>query len=125
MAFRLQERAAGVGFDWPDTNGPLAKVHEELAEVEAELLAGEAAQAQLEAEIGDLLFAVVNLARKAGVQPGLALDGANAKFMRRFEGIERVAAERGIVLGEATLEELDRVWEEIKAGEKREARGEM
>ena len=74
MAFRLQERAAGVGFDWPDTNGPLAKVHEELAEVEAELLAGEAAQAQLEAEIGDLLFAVVNLARKAGVQPGLALE---------------------------------------------------
>ena len=87
--------------------------------------AGEGAQAQLEAEIGDLLFAVVNLARKAGVQPGLALDGANAKFMRRFEGIERVAAERGIVLGEATLEELDRVWEEIKAGEKREARSEM
>ena len=124
MAFRLQERAAGVGFDWPDTNGPLAKVHEELAEVEAELLAGDAAQAQLEAEIGDLLFAVVNLARKAGVQPGLALDGANAKFMRRFEGIERVAAERSIVLGEATLEELDAVWEEIKTSEKREARSE-
>lgn len=119
MAFRLQERAAGVGFDWPDTSGPLAKVHEELAEVEAELPGGSEAHERLEAEIGDLLFAVVNLARKAGVQPGQALDGANAKFTRRFEGIERVATERGLVLGEATLEELDAVWEEIKQREKR------
>lgn len=118
MAFRLQERAAGVGFDWPDSNGPLAKVHEELAEVEAELLGGKEAQARLEAEIGDLLFAVVNLARKANVQPGLALDRANAKFRQRFEGIERIAEERGLVLGEATLEELDEVWEEIKKAEK-------
>jgi ATP diphosphatase len=123
MAYRLQERAAGVGFDWPDTHGPLAKVHEELAEVEAELVAGADSQAQLEAEIGDLLFAVVNLARKAGVQPGLALDSANAKFTRRFEGIEQIASERGLVLGEATLEELDAVWEEIKASEKRDGRG--
>lgn len=118
MAFRLQERAAGVGFDWPDTAGPLAKVHEELAEVEAELLGGTDAHERLEAEVGDLLFAVVNLARKAGVQPGLALDRANAKFTKRFEGIERIAAERGLVLGEATLEELDEVWEEIKQREK-------
>jgi MazG family protein len=118
LAFRLQERAAGVGFDWPDTAGPLAKVHEELAEVEAELIGGTEAHARLEAEIGDLLFAVVNLARKAGVQPGLALDQANAKFVRRFEGIERIAAERGLVLGEATLEELDAVWDEVKKAEK-------
>lgn len=118
MAYRLQERAAGVGFDWPDTHGPLAKVHEELAEVEVELMAGDAAREQLESEIGDLLFAVVNLARKARVQPGLALDRANAKFTRRFEAIEAVAAERGLVLGEATLEELDAVWEEIKESEK-------
>jgi MazG family protein len=118
MAFRLQERAAGVGFDWPDTSGPLAKVHEELAEVEAELVAGTDARPELEAEIGDLLFAVVNLARKAGIQPGLALDAANAKFTRRFAAIEAIAAERGLVLGEATLEELDAVWEEIKKAEK-------
>jgi MazG family protein len=122
MAYRLQERAAGVGFDWPDTNGPLAKVHEELAEVEAELLAGHEARERLEAEIGDLLFAVVNLARKAQVQPGLALDRANAKFRRRFEAIEARAAGRGLVLGEATLEELDAVWEEVKRSEKQQAR---
>jgi MazG family protein len=117
LAFRLQERAAGVGFDWPDTHGPLAKVHEELAEVEGELIGGADAHARLEGEIGDLLFAVVNLARKAGVQPGLALDRANTKFRDRFGQIERIAAERGVVLGEATLEELDVIWDEVKAAE--------
>ncbi|MDZ4258020.1 MAG: nucleoside triphosphate pyrophosphohydrolase [Gemmatimonadales bacterium] len=117
MAYRLQERAAGVGFDWPDTTGPLHKVHEELAEVEVELVTGDADRTKLEDELGDLLFAVVNLARKAGVQPGAALDRANAKFRRRFAGIERAAAERGMVLGEVTLEELDEVWEEVKRGE--------
>lgn len=118
MAFRLQERAAGVGFDWPDTTGPLAKVHEELAEVEGELAGGTEAHDRLEAELGDLLFAVVNLARKAGVQPGLALDRANTKFRARFEQIERLAEARGIVLGEATLEELDVIWDEVKEDEK-------
>ncbi len=118
LAFRLQERAAGVGFDWPDTNGPLAKVHEELAEVEGELLGGSEAHDRLEAELGDLLFAVVNLARKAGVQPGLALDRANDKFRGRFAAIERIAAERGVVLGEATLEELDVIWDEVKRDER-------
>ena len=93
MAYRLQERAASVGFDWPDTAGPLAKVHEELAEVEVELLGGSEAQGRLESEIGDLLFAVVNLARKSGVQPGRALDRANIKFTGRFEAIERLAVE--------------------------------
>lgn len=117
MAFRLQQRAAGVGFDWPDTNGPLAKVHEELAEVEGELIANEQPDARLEEELGDLLFAVVNLARKAGVQPGLALNRANQKFRRRFEAIESTAAGRGLVLGEATLEELDRIWDEVKRSE--------
>lgn len=120
MSFRLQERAAGVGFDWPDTNGPLAKVHEELAEVEGELLGGGNAHQRLEDELGDLLFAVVNLARKAGVQPGLALDRANRKFAGRFRAIERIAHERGVTLGEASLEELDAIWDEVKAGEREE-----
>jgi uncharacterized protein YabN with tetrapyrrole methylase and pyrophosphatase domain len=106
-----------VGFDWPDTNGPLQKVHEELAEVEVELVTGDADRTKLEDELGDLLFAVVNLARKAGVQPGAALDRANAKFRRRFAGIETGARERGLVLGEATLEELDVVWDEVKRRE--------
>ncbi|MBP6442942.1 MAG: nucleoside triphosphate pyrophosphohydrolase [Gemmatimonadales bacterium] len=117
MAYRLQERAAGVGFDWPDTRGPLQKVAEELAEVEAELVIGADDPTSLTDEIGDLLFAVVNLARKAGVQPGIALDRANAKFRRRFEAIETIAAERQVVLGDATLAELDVIWDEVKRNE--------
>ena len=99
MAYRLQERAAGVGFDWPDTAGPLEKVREELAEVEeaGRRVGGKAgsepstepinspASDELIEEIGDLLFAVVNLARKAHVQPTTALDRANNKFKSRFE----------------------------------------
>jgi MazG family protein len=114
-AFRLQERAASVGFDWPDVAGPLSKVREEITEVERELEEGEAATAALTDEIGDLLFAVVNLARKAGVQPGPALDRANRKFRKRFEGIEALCAERGIDLGSAGLEVLDALWDEVKA----------
>ena len=111
-AYRLQERAASVGFDWPDVNGPLAKVHEELAEVEQEL--GATRSPALEEEVGDLLFAVVNLARKAGVDPTLAMDRANRKFRRRFEEMERVAETRGIEVESAGLEVLDGLWEEVK-----------
>lgn len=127
-AHRLQDRAAGVGFDWPDAEGPALKVEEELAEVRAELAhpepadasaspASGASHARLEAELGDLLFAVVNLCRKSGVHASLALDRANAKFARRFGEVERRAAERGLVVGDATLEELDAVWDEVKRGE--------
>lgn len=114
MAYRLQERAAGVGFDWPDVSGPLEKVREELAEVEEELAHEPLSQERLSGEIGDLLFAVVNVARKAGVQPGAALERSNAKFRERFASVERIAKERGVVLGEATLDELDVIWEEVK-----------
>ena len=129
MAFRLQERAASVGFDWPDVNGPLSKVREELAEVEEQLQTGGAKEepagrdpntpgpaptTALVDEIGDLLFAAVNLARKAGVQPGPALDRANRKFRRRFEDIERLAAQRGIEVSTAGLEVLDGLWNEVK-----------
>jgi nucleoside triphosphate diphosphatase len=120
MAFRLQERAASVGFDWPDVEGPIAKVREELGEVEHELAehgpnasAGPAPE-PLQDEIGDLLFAVVNLARKAGVQPGPALDRANRKFRDRFRSVERLAAERGLELHDAGLERLDELWDEVK-----------
>lgn len=129
-SFRLQDRAAGVGFDWPTTEGPLEKVVEELNEVKVELAElGEtprdrtptydATHDRLQDEIGDLLFAVVNLARKAGVHPALALDRANQKFARRFEGIERLAAERGINVAEAGLAVLDSLWDEVKAREPR------
>lgn len=126
-AYRLQDRAAGVGFDWPDTAGPVAKVEEELHEVRSELgspPAGEspdagdgAANPRLEAELGDLLFAVVNLCRKSGVHPALALDRANAKFVRRFQGIEEKARQRGVDVNAAGLDALDRLWDEVKAEE--------
>jgi MazG family protein len=115
-AYRLQERAASVGFDWPDVEGPLAKVREEIAEVESELAGGAARRSALEGEIGDLLFAAVNLARKAGVEPTLALDGANRKFKERFESVERLARQRGVDLESAGLEVLDGFWEEVKKG---------
>ena len=112
MAFRLQERAASVGFDWPDTEGPMAKVREELDEVGAELTAHD--HEALTDEIGDLLFAVVNLARKAGVQPGPALDRANRKFRDRFAAVEQLAERRRIDIHSAGLEKLDGLWEEVK-----------
>ncbi|MGH7569803.1 MAG: nucleoside triphosphate pyrophosphohydrolase [Gemmatimonadales bacterium] len=115
-AFRLQERAAGVGFDWPDVEGPLAKVREETAELER--AAGSGARAALQDEVGDLLFAVVNLSRRLGIEPNQALEGANAKFTRRFEAMERLALERKLELGRASLEELDRLWDEVKRGER-------
>jgi MazG family protein len=114
MALRLQERAAGVGFDWPDANGPLAKVREEMAELEE--ASREEDPERVLAEIGDLFFAAVNLSRKVGVDPIRALELANQKFRQRFEGVERIARERGVEIGEATLDELDTLWEEVKEG---------
>jgi MazG family protein len=127
-AHRLQDRAAGVGFDWPDVTGPAAKVEEELAEVRDQLagrppLAAGAAptldpeHALLEAELGDLLFACVNLCRKAGVHASLALDRANSKFEERFRRIEEMCRERGISVGDAGLEQLDALWDAAKLAE--------
>ena len=118
MAYRLQERAAGVGFDWPDSAGPAAKVREELDEVSAESPAGSTPDPdRISDEVGDLLFAAVNLARKLGVQPGPALDRANAKFSRRFREVERLARERGVDLHTAGLTVLDTLWDEVKRRE--------
>ena len=124
-AFRLQDRAAGVGFDWPDVDGPIEKVVEELAEVREEIAlappkepgappAYDKHHERLEGELGDLLFAVVNLCRKASVHPALALDKANVKFAKRFGSVERLAAERGLTVGKASLAELDALWDEVK-----------
>src|SRR5205809_46222 len=110
MAYRLQERAAGVGFDWPDATGPMQKVKEEIAELQRET--GKGKRERLEDEVGDLLFAVVNLARKLAIDPRAALERANEKFRRRFEAVERLAADQGVDLGRASLEELDRLWDE-------------
>lgn len=116
-AHRIQERVSSVGFDWADARGAFEKVAEEVEEVR-EALETEPSPA-LEEELGDLLFAVVNLTRLAGAHALTALQNANRKFTARFEALEARAAERGVVLGEATLEELDAIWDEVK----REARG--
>jgi ATP diphosphatase len=119
-AFRLQDRAAGIGFDWPDAVGPAEKVEEELAEVRAEVSAGAHAAGhgvpdpKLEEELGDLLFSVVNLCRKLGVHPSLALDKANVKFAARFQAVEALAKDRGLEVKTAGLEVLDRLWNEVK-----------
>jgi uncharacterized protein YabN with tetrapyrrole methylase and pyrophosphatase domain len=107
-----------VGFDWDDERGPADKVDEEMREVRALLDKERGAESEeLEAELGDLLFAVVNLCRKAGVHPSLALDKANAKFVRRFGAMEQLAAERGIEVASAGLAVLDGLWDEVKARE--------
>jgi len=127
-AHRLQDRAAGVGFDWPDTDGPAAKIEEELAEVRAHLEGRvvtdphappilDKAHEELESELGDLLFACVNLCRKAGVHASLALDKANLKFERRFRGIEREVRERGLEMGTLSLGEMDEIWDQVKTEE--------
>jgi nucleoside triphosphate diphosphatase len=113
MAFRLQERAAGIGFDWPDSQGPLAKVREETEELVREMDAGTSRE-RIEHEVGDLLFAVVNLARKLDVDPRAALEGSNRRFTSRFSAVERLAAERGVDIHTAGLEVLDGLWEEVK-----------
>jgi nucleoside triphosphate diphosphatase len=116
MAFRLQERAASIGFDWPDATGPVAKVKEELAELEAELATRAPVDTdRVRGELGDLLFSVVNLARKVGVQPDGALEQANRVFRERFVAVERLAAERGVELHTAGLEVLDALWDDVKA----------
>jgi uncharacterized protein YabN with tetrapyrrole methylase and pyrophosphatase domain len=116
MAFRLQERAAGIGFDWPDAAGPLAKIREETEEMVAELTATPDRE-RLAHEVGDLLFAVVNFARKVSVDPRAALEGANRRFTRRFQAVESLAAERGVDVHSTGLEQLDRLWEEVKKRE--------
>ena len=112
-AEKLQKRAARVGFDWPELEPVFAKVREELAELEQEV--GSAApRERLEDELGDLLFAAANLARKLGVDPEQALRGTNRKFERRFRHVETRLRERGLKPEEAGLETMDAYWDEAK-----------
>ncbi|WP_029355954.1 nucleoside triphosphate pyrophosphohydrolase [Bosea sp. 117] len=114
-AVKLQDKAAKVGFDWPDTGPVFDKIREEIAEVEAELAVGDHAAAA--AEIGDVLFAMANLARHLGVDPEAALRGTNEKFVRRFNGIEEALARQGRNPAAATLEEMEALWQAGKAAE--------
>jgi ATP diphosphatase len=115
-ALKLQEKAAKVGFDWNDAKAVLAKIREEIDEVEAEIDAGRLDLA--EGEVGDLLFVVVNLARHLKADPEAALRGANAKFERRFGFIEAALAGQGRKPAQTTLAEMDALWNEAKRGEK-------
>ncbi|MDB5547914.1 MAG: nucleoside triphosphate pyrophosphohydrolase [Tardiphaga sp.] len=115
-AMQLQQAAASVGFDWNDPRAVLAKIREEADEIEAALDRGD--KTEIAAETGDLMFALVNLARHVGADPDQALRGTNAKFERRFAFIERALAARGRALREASLEEMDALWNAAKLGEK-------
>jgi ATP diphosphatase len=111
-AEKLQKRAARQGFDWPDTEGPAAKVHEEIAE-----LAAARNDAEKLDEAGDLLFAAVNLVRAHGIAPEDALRAANRKFERRFQAMEALASESGVDFAALSLDEQEALWQTVKASE--------
>jgi ATP diphosphatase len=115
-AMALQQKASTVGFDWNDPRAVLQKIREEADEIEAALDGGD--KAELAAETGDLLFALVNLARHVEADPEVALRGANAKFERRFAYIERALASQDRTPEAASLEEMDALWNEAKTNEK-------
>ena len=108
-AEKLQKRAARTGFDWPDAQGAIAKIHEELDEV-----ASATSHAHREEEVGDLLFAVVNLARHLKIDPEVALRGGNAKFDRRFRQMEAIAGDAFVGL---SLDEKEALWQQAKQAE--------
>ena len=115
-AMELQRKASTVGFDWNDPRAVLSKIREEADEIEAALDNGNAEE--LAAETGDLLFALVNLARHVGADPETTLRGTNAKFERRFAYIERALAAKGRSLDDASLAEMDALWNEAKGAER-------
>ena len=115
-AAKLTKRAARVGFDWPSTDEVFDKLHEEVAELRAEIAAGDLDKAR--EEMGDLLFVVANLARKLGVEPEDALRGTNAKFVRRFGFIEAELARDGRTPEQSDLAEMDSLWDAAKVAER-------
>lgn len=110
-AEKLQKRAARVGFDWPGTEGPLAKLAEEMDEL------AQADAAHIVEEAGDLLFSAVNVVRAFGVAPEDAMRAANAKFERRFRHMERLAHERALAFDQLTLDEQEELWQAVKRSE--------
>jgi MazG family protein len=113
---KLQRRAAKVGFDWPEVGEILAKLREEISEFEEEIPGGQ--HERMEEEFGDMLFVMANLARRLEIDPEAALRSANAKFMRRFGHIEHRLAEAGRALEDATLAEMEALWDDAKRREK-------
>lgn len=117
-AVKLQQKAAKVGFDWPSLAPVLAKMREELAELDQTLAQDD--KARIEEEFGDLLFVMANVARHLELDPEGALRGANEKFKRRFRYIEEKLAARGKIPADSTLEEMDAIWDEVRHQEKQQ-----
>lgn len=113
---KLQGRAARVGFDWPDVSHVVAKIEEEAEEVKEELAGGD--RERIKDELGDLLFAVVNLCRFCKIDAEDALNGTNRKFMRRFQEIEKRLSQQGKRIEDSSLAEMDAIWDDIKREEK-------
>jgi len=119
-AVKLQKRMAKVGFDWPSLEPVLAKIDEELDELKAAIVEdGAESKTRVAEEFGDLLFVMANVARHLGVDPEAALRAANAKVVRRFQSIEKALAEEGRKPEDATLEEMDHLWDEAKKAERK------
>lgn len=116
-AAKLGKRAARVGFDWPEAAPVLDKIEEEIGELRAELAGGTRPDG-IEQELGDLLFACANLARKLDIDPEAALRGANGRFERRFRAIEARLAAQGLTPEQRTLDQLEALWQEVKAEER-------
>jgi MazG family protein len=117
-ALKLQKRAARVGFDWPEFAQLRDKLHEETAELEAELSANTADRQKISDEVGDILFVAVNIARKAGVDPETALLGCNQKFEQRFRYIEQNIEKYNKSIEDSSLEEMESLWQEAKSATK-------
>ncbi len=118
-ACKLQAKAAKAGFDWPDISGPAEKIAEELSEAEdarqkLDLHRSEAARDELEMEVGDLLFAVVNWSRHAGIDPEIALDRSNQKFLERFSAVEKLVQDDEKQMHDLDLDALDAYWDQVK-----------
>jgi ATP diphosphatase len=111
-AEKISKRVARVGFDWPDTDAVFGKLAEEVAELQAEIPAAD--KARLQDELGDMLFVVVNLARKLDLDPEACLQGANAKFERRFNAVEADLAAQGLAPADAGLEAMEAAWKRVK-----------
>jgi XTP/dITP diphosphohydrolase len=116
-AYRLQEKAAGVGFDWENAEDTWLKVEEEIGELKDEVTKAESKE-RISEEFGDLLFAMINYARKMEINPSHSLEQTNKKFIQRFEYIEQQAESKGISLTDMSLEQMEELWQMAKTASK-------